>query len=86
MDAGERTARWPWIAVLIVAPIVVLFTFAWQVGWCEDPPAGHDSMGCYVQPQVGWPGAILIAVVCAALIVLAVVMLVRRSVRRAGGS
>lgn len=84
MGAAKRTALWPWVLVLLLAPIVVVLTFADQVGYCETPPAGSDVMGCTVGPAVGMPGAIFIAVVCVALFTLAVVKVILRSLRRAG--
>lgn len=78
---------WPWVVALIAAPVVVLLTFGSQVGRCVGYTAesGMESF-CEVGPQVGWPGAIAIAVLCAALFVLAVFRLALRSRRRAGGS
>jgi hypothetical protein len=87
MSTRERMALWPWIVVVIVAPVVMLVTYGSQVGRCADYTAesGLESF-CESGPQVGWPGAILIGVVCVALFVFAVIRLALRSRRRAGGS
>ncbi|MFE6736713.1 hypothetical protein [Microbacterium sp. NPDC057650] len=87
-DSGSAARRrlWPWILVLILAPIVVFLTFADQVGSCETPPPGSDSMGCTVGPAVGLPGAFFIGAVCVALFALAVIKVILRSRRRAGAA
>ncbi|WP_336646806.1 hypothetical protein [Microbacterium sp. USHLN186] len=79
MEAEKRRGAWPWAAVLVLAPIVVLMTFGMQAGRCVDyaDGAGLES-SCESGPAIGWPGAVLVAVLCTALCVLAVAMLVRR--------
>ncbi|GAA2863078.1 hypothetical protein MIAR_24240 [Microbacterium arabinogalactanolyticum] len=84
MDAGERTALWLWIVLVIVAPVIAILTFGVQVGRCEDPHPGSDAGSCALGPAVGMPGAILIAAVCVALFTLAVIRIVLLSLRRAG--
>ena len=88
MSGEERAARWPWVLVLIAAPVVVLLTFGTQVGRCVDYTAksGMESFCEVTGPQVGWPGAIVIGAVCVALFALAVIRLVLLSRRRVGGS
>lgn len=72
-------SRWPWVVVLVGAPIVVLVTFGMQAGRCVDYTtlSGLESF-CESGPVIGWPGAVVVAVLCAALCVLAVAMLMRR--------
>ncbi|MFE6997633.1 hypothetical protein ACFVAE_16860 [Microbacterium sp. NPDC057659] len=77
---------WVWVLVLILAPVVVFLTFADQVGRCEDPAPGVDAIGCAVEPAVGMPAAIAIAIACLVLLALAVIRVILLSLRRAGAA
>lgn len=84
METEERPALWPWVLVLVGAPMIVFLTFAVQSGQCASPAAFSDSLGCATGPTVGWPGAVLLAVACTVLFTLAVIRLILIRLRRPG--
>ena len=73
MTAASR-ARWSVAAVALL--VVGALAIGGRSGVCVDYFAIPGE--CTVEPALGWPGAILVAGVCAALAVLCI----RRAVRR----
>ncbi|RIJ45285.1 hypothetical protein DZG00_15000 [Clavibacter lycopersici] len=80
MTAASR-ARWSAAAVALLV-VGALAIGVWS-GECVDHVAVPG--GCTVAPALGWPGAILVAVVCAVGAVLCLRRAGRRGVARDGG-
>jgi hypothetical protein len=77
MDAGERTALWPWIVLAIVAPVVAFLSFGMQTGYCldADPGSGAESF-CVTEPVLG-PGVVIVVVFCGLLTAVAIYRITR---------
>jgi len=84
MDAGERTALWPWVVLLVVAPVVAYLAVAMQTGYCVDaaPGSGAESI-CVTEPVLG-PGVIIVLAFCGLLTTFAIYRIVRIAIRRRG--
>lgn len=82
MDAGERTALWPWIVLVIVAPAVAFLSLGMQTGYCVDaaPGSGAESF-CVTGPVLG-PGVIIVLAFCGLLTAVALYRIVRTAIRR----
>ena len=84
MDAGERTALWPWIVLVIVAPVVAFLSVGMQSGYCVDavPGSGAESF-CVTEPVLG-PGVIIVLAFCGLLTAVAIYRIVRIAIARRG--
>ncbi|MGQ7311512.1 hypothetical protein ACUOFU_07400 [Microbacterium arabinogalactanolyticum] len=84
MDAEERTALWPWIVLVIVAPVVAFLSVGMQSGYCVDaaPGSGAESF-CVTGPVLG-PGVIIVLAFCGLLTAVALYRIVRIAIRRRG--
>ncbi len=84
MDAGERTALWPWIVLVIVAPVVGFLSIGIQSGYCLD---AHEGVGtasyCATGPQLG-PGVVIVLAFCGLLTAVASYRMIRIAIERRG--
>ncbi|MDA8437432.1 MAG: hypothetical protein M0Z51_01060 [Propionibacterium sp.] len=64
-----------WLVVALAAGFAILLAWGFQTGVCFD---GLDpaASGCTIGPAIGVPGAVVVTVACAGVIVLAVRRLV----------
>ncbi|HWV50439.1 MAG TPA: hypothetical protein VN035_13370 [Microbacterium sp.] len=76
----ERSGRWPWGIVLLLAVAGPVLAFGSWTGFCADSPQASQSF-CMSGPTIGWPAAWTVTALCAALFVYALVRLVRRRPR-----
>lgn len=84
MDAGERTALWPWIALVVVAPVVAFLSLGMQSGYCMDAHEGARAASyCATGPQLG-PGVVIVLAFCGLLTAFAIYRIVRIAVERRG--
>ena len=82
MVAGERTALWPWVLLVIVAPVVAFLSIGMQTGYCMDaaPGSGAESH-CVTEPVLG-PGVIIALAFCGLLTAVAIYRIVRIAIER----
>jgi hypothetical protein len=82
MDAGGRKPLWPWILLVIVAPVIAFLSVGMQTGYCIDaaPGSGAESY-CVTGPVIG-PGVIILFVLCGLLTTFAIYRIVRIAVAR----
>jgi len=82
MHAGERTALWPWIVLVIVAPTIAFLSVGVQGGYCMDahPGTGLQSF-CTTGPQIG-PGVIILMMLCGLLTAVAIYRIIRIALER----
>jgi hypothetical protein len=78
-SSSKRRVRWGWLAIAAAtALVIVFFVFGIQTGSCVDYVSNAAVDGCSSGPAVGWPGAVLFAVIGA----LAIGYFVYRALRR----
>ena len=84
MDAGERTALWPWIVLVIVAPVVGFLSTGMQGGHCLDAHEGAGTASyCVTEPQLG-PGVVIVLAFCGLLTAVAIYRIIRIVLERRG--
>ena len=64
---------WLWIAVLIAAPLVVVWAFLDRAEVCPE-----SAGACTSNLTIGWQGVSVVTVLAAAAVILAIVQLAKR--------
>ena len=77
--ARTRAPRVAWVLVAAAALVTGFLALSGWTGVCIDyAPSVPAESTCTMEPSLGWPGAIAVAVVCLAVVVLAAARIVRR--------
>lgn len=75
----KAAPRWPWAVAILIAILIAVSAFGVWSGQCIDVAVDSAAQSvCTSAPAVGWPAAWVTLALCAAVVVISAVRLVRR--------